>query len=304
MTLRALSNIGATTTGEELPLCWLIEIAMPDGTFKRSNSLGTVDLTFGADTFTGTPGFDMSAATFTDGDGAPSVDLSRPIGTVGPVTFAEAASGILSGATVKLWIADYDAGTRDRIGSIYYVANVRTDDNGRATFDLNSVSKKARQLFLKRYGPGCKHQLGDSGCGVNLVSYTDALTVASVVDAYTVTVTGPSPMPADDYYNNGAAKFTSGDNNGLAYDVRNWVSSTGTLSFVTPVRRTVSVGDTLTAHAGCDKSTGAAGCSRFSNFARRLAWDHLPDDVLDLPQITENPPATQTTTSTRTYGTY
>ena len=172
------------------------------------------------------------------------------------------------------------------MGSKWRIGKVTTSRSGAATFTVVSLERRNRQLILKRYTPGCQWKLGETGCGVNLASYTDNVTVVSSSDLRTIVLSGPSPARADDYYNLGAIKFLTGDNAGLAYDVRDWVQSSGTIRLMNSLKRPVQAGDTATVHAGCDKTTGNAGCARFSNIARRFAFDYLPDENLTFPQVT------------------
>ena len=281
MSLRALAGIGSGIGSEELFLCWLIEIQMPDGTFRRACSLGGTDLTIGGNLFSGSYGFDVTTASFSSGSSAPSIGLSNPAVSIGPLTFEEAASGLISGLPVRLWIADAENSTRDEIGSKWYIGTIETNDAGRATFELKSASRKAMQLFLRRYGPVCSNQLGDARCGVNLASYTDTVTVSSVTDAFTFAVTGSAR--ANDYFALGAIKFTAGDNNGLSYDVRKWTLSGGIIKLASALKRPVQIGDTATIHAGCDRTSGAAGCTRFANIVRFFGFEHLPDENLSYP---------------------
>lgn len=287
MTRAISANLLTSFGAEEIPVCWLMEIAMPDGTYKRANSLGTVDIVYNSNTYSGFPGFDVSSVTFTDGDGAPAVDLTHPLGTVGPITWQNAASGLISGLAVRLWIYEFDNGYAHEIGSKWYIGSIQTNDAGMAVFEVKSASRRNKQLFLRRYEPKCQHQLGDSGCGVNLASYTETVTVATNPDLFTLTVTASSsPVPVDDIFNNGAIKFTSGPLQGTSYDVRDWVSSTGTVRLFSPLKGVPAAGNTATIHQGCDKTTGAAGCSRFSNIERFFGFRYLPDENLTVPQVT------------------
>ena len=269
---------------------WLLSITMPDGTVKRFNSFGTKEYTWpesGGDIWYGYPGFTISKMRFTSGENPPSVDIDRGLNGTYLVTFTEAASGLVSGAPVTLYMGDFVDNVFHEMGSKWRAGKVTTSRSGAATFAIISLERRTRQLILKRYEPGCQWKLGETGCGVNLASYTDSVTVVSSSDLLTIVVSGPSPARADDYYNLGAIKFTSGDNTGLAYDVRDWVSSTGTIKLMNKLKRPVQAGDTATVHAGCDKSTGSAGCARFSNIARRFAFDYLPDENLSFPQLSQ-----------------
>lgn len=283
-----------STSARATTLGWLMSITMPDGTVKRFNSFGTPSFSWPASpsyTWYGYPGFNVSSMRFTDGINPPTVDIERGLNGVALVTFTEAVSGLLAGATVELYWVDFVSGASHQPASKWRIGQVYTSRGGEASFSIVNLERRNRQLYLKRCRPGCQWQLGETGCGVNLAPFTDNVTVVSSADLLTLVVSGPSPFPADDYYNLGAIKFTSGDNNGLAYEVRDWVQSTGTLKLINKLKRPAEAGDTATIHPGCDKSTGSAGCGRYSNTARRLAFDNLSDDNLTWPVLPTSEPA-------------
>lgn len=281
--MRTLTSGFATgIDGTDIDVGYLVEIAKPDGTFVRSSTLGVLDVTYGGEVYSGSIGFDVSTLSLTDGDNQPTIDGLTAAGATAPFTFEEAAGGLISGSTVRVFAYLYDVGEGHELGSKWYVGGTALDDAGQFDIDTKAESARNRQLVLKTYGPGCKWDLGGTGCGVNMASFTDSVSVASNADLFTLTITGGSAT--DDYYANGAIKFTSGALSGISRAVRKYTGSTGTVYLAEPLPDAVSVSDTATIHAGCDKTTGAAGCARFSNFVRRLAWDHLPDGDLSVPQ--------------------
>lgn len=281
---------------ETIDAGFLVAITKPDGTVVRSSTLGVYSATFGGNTYSGSIGFDFSSMTFTGGTSLPSMDGMTAAGASAPFTFDEVAGGMINGSEVQVFLYDYSNGEGYELGSKWYVGQTTLTEYGGVTLDIKSAARRSRQVVLKTYGPGCRHDLGDTGCGVNMSGYTDSVTVQTNADLYTLTIDGPSPMPADDYYANGAIKFTSGDLQGVSRAVRKFVASTGTVYLLEPLPKALAGGETATIHAGCDKTTGAAGCARFSNFLRRLSWDHLPDENLTVPQLVETPPTESTNT--------
>lgn len=279
-------------TGEPL-LIRLVEIEKPDGTFIRLSDTGVNTFTLSSNEYGGTLGFDLSAFSFSTGETPPAVEGMSGAGLSLPMGFDAVASGILTGSAVRLWVAGVASGKSWELGSKWYVGGSKIDDAGKVTLDIKASARRNRQLYLRTFAPGCKHALGDSGCGVNLASYTDTVTVVTNADRLTLTVTGSSR--ANDYFANGAIRFTSGEMNGLSMDVRKWTLSGGIIRLANPLPRPLTAGDTGTIHAGCDKTTGAAGCARFANIARRFAFDHLPDETLSFPVVTTEAATAATT---------
>lgn len=272
----------------------LVAITKPDGTVIRSSTFGAFSAVYDGNTYAGSVGFDFSDMTMSNSGTHPTVDAMTAAGDGNPLTFTEAAGGLISGATVQIFVFIVGEGGHE-LGSKWYVAGTSLDDAGQFDLDIKSVSAQNRQLVLRTMGPGCRWDLGGYGCGVDMAPFTDAVSVVTNPDLFTLTISGPSPLPADDYYANGVIKFTSGALNGISRTVRKFVSSTGTIKLAEPLPFAASASDTASVHAGCDKSADAAGCGRFSNFAKRLAWDHLPDENLSVSQIVEQE-ATQTVT--------
>lgn len=273
-------------------LVHLIEITKKNGTFIRLSNTGVMTFTLLGNAFGGTFGFDLSAFSFSTGENQPTVSGDTGSAVSLPLSFDDVSSGVLQGCAVRIWFAGITSGKAWELGSKWYIGGTRCDEAGRVNIDIKASGRRNRQLYLRTFSPGCQHRLGDSGCGVNLATYTDTVTVATNPSSLVLTVTGSAR--ANDYFNNGAIKFTSGEMNGISVDVRKWVLSTGTINLTHPLPRPVTAGDTATIHAGCDKTTGAAGCTRFSNIVRRFAFDHLPDENLSYP-ATEDGDAEVTT---------
>ena len=240
----------------------------------RLNTIGA-DYADGGDVYLADPGFVMGAMRATDGSDPAALDVQIPVSDDGPVTPDDVTRGLWQGAGVVLSIVDWENGdVSPPIGFRWVVGATRITNDGQALFEIRDATRINRELILKKYTPVCSADLGNSRCGVDLAPFTDTIAVASVIDRYSFTVTGSSR--ADGFFDDGAMKFTSGDNVGRAYTVRKWVLSSATVMLWEPLRAGLAIGDDATMHAGCDKTTGAAGCTKFSNIARFQGFEHLP----------------------------
>jgi uncharacterized phage protein (TIGR02218 family) len=253
--------------------------------------------TDGATVYLGDPGFVMGQARVTDGSDPAALSIEIPVSDDGPVTPDAVTRGLYQGAAVVVSIVAYVNDTvSPAIGFKWVVGETRITNDGFAAFEIRAESRIGRELVLKTFGPVCSANWADDRCGVDPTSFTDTVTVASVVDAYSFTVTGSSR--ADGFFDNGAIKFTAGDNLDRAYTVRKWDLDTATVSLWEPLRADLAVGDTATMHAGCDKTRGAGGCTKFSNIARFQGFANLPE--LDAKFRYETQETTQTTTTSFT----
>ena len=289
----------ASVAKDASTLGWLMAITFADGSVKRFNSFGADQFSFGGNDYAGWPGFTVSSIRETSGSEPPTVDIERGLSGAGLITFTEAVTGLVSGRPVTLTVVDFVSGASHVPASKWRVGQVTTTREGNATFELVSLERRDRQLILGTFEPGCQHKFGDSGCGVALGPLTINVSVVSSTDPNTVVITGATAV--DDYYNLGAIRFTSGQNAGLAYDIRDWVLSSGTMKLYSPLKRPLTAGDTAQLRPGCDKSEGAAGCGRYNNLGRRLGFSDLPDGTISIPTVEQTP---ETGTSAAWDGSY
>lgn len=272
-----------------------MSITYPDGTVKRHNSFGERFFIYQGFVWFSYPGFQFERITESLAD-APSIEIDRGISTEGLVTFTEAVTGLVKGAPVQIISVDYESGAGHIISSKWRIGTIDTDREGNANFTVVSLERRTKQLYLEVFSPPCKWKtVGGFGCEKDMTDFTRVLTVVTNPNPLTLTVSGGTDP--DDFFALGALKFLTGASSGQGYDVRKWVLSSGTLKLDSPLRSSVAPGDTITIHAGCDKTDGPAGCSRFSNFARRFAHPMLPDENLNWPVKPEPPVETETAPS-------
>jgi uncharacterized phage protein (TIGR02218 family) len=279
-TLKAAAASSVTTLG------WLCRIEPLGADPILLNNFGK-DVIVEGDVYLGNPGFDIGQIKITDGRDPPSVELILPIDDTTPILFDVAVRRKLDQARIRLYVIDHTSLLNVEIGFQWYVGAVDALDSRRATLDVRAAERAQRELMLKSYKPGCQWDVGDSGCGVDVAAlWQDSVAVTAFTDAFTFTISGARGGAVDDFFADGAIKFTSGQNEGFAYAVRRWTQSTNTLILWEPLRAPVAAADTALIHAGCDKTVGAKGCARFSNIARRFAFEDLPTGDLTF-SITE-----------------
>lgn len=282
----ALKNAAASSV---TTLGWLCRVTTIDEEDVYLNNFGK-NVTVGGNVYLGNPGFDIGNIRVTDGRDPPSVELLLPIDDTTPILFDAAVRRKLDQARIRLYIIDHTSLENIEIGFQWYVGDVVAQDSRRATLDVRAAERAQRELMLKSYKPGCQWDVGDSGCGVDVAgSWQDNVAVATYIDAFTFTISGARGAAVDDFFANGAIKFTSGQNEGFSYTVRRWVQSSSTVKLWEPLRAPVAASDMALIHAGCDKSVGSNGCGRFDNIARRFSFDDLPTG--DLTFNVKQPPA-------------
>lgn len=276
--MRAFSDdLKTGTAGEQTTLGRLVAIEPVGLPAVYLNSFG-IDYVDGLITYLGDPGVVVGDMRISD-TGEATLAMEIPVSDEGPVTKEHVTLGLYIDAEVTVEIFDHSSFERKVLGFKWLVGGTSITDDGRASFEIRAATRVRRELILKTYGPGCKNNLGDARCGVDVLGdWTDTVSVVSIVDAYSFTISGARGEAVDDFYANGAIKFTSGDNIDRSYTVRKWDQSGDLVTLWEPLRAGLEAGDDALIHAGCDKTKGAAGCGRFDNFAKRIAFDNLPAD--------------------------
>jgi len=258
-------------------LGWLMKITRRDGTVIRLNTIGA-DYVYNSETYNGYPGFNMGDASFNSYGDASTLAQDSVGDSIGPIYFNDVIDRMFDGAEVILTIVDWTSGIGQTIGFEWTIGNIKVTNAGATTFDIWSKLRTNNSLFLKKYGAACTADLGDARCGVDIAgSYQDSVSVSGAnIDSFSFVITPAGHT--DNYYERGAIKFTSGENNGFSYDVMGYVQSTGVITLRGPLRRALSGGETALIYPGCDWSTGANGCSKFGNNARYQGFKYLPVD--------------------------
>lgn len=278
-------------------LCYLCTITRKDGGIVRLND-SVEDVVVSGNTFLGAPGFSITSVTSASFGQPASADMEFPIAASGPITPAELEAGYFDDAAVVVEMVDY-LSTTDGTLKVFRgkVSQIEKTDQGRATVRLQGFSADLLELIVENYGPDCRAPyLGHSRCGFNVASLTRSATVASVIDARNFTITVTEPLAADGWFANGAVQFTSGANDGLAFDIRAWTGASKRVSLWFAPYGEVQVGDTLLIAPGCDFS--ASMCqSKFSNILNFQGFPFLPTasqlqcgGVRSIDETEERPP--------------
>lgn len=108
----------------------------------------------------------------------------------------------------------------------------------------------------------CRHTLYDPNCTLNKASFAsfNSVTTGSTTQSINTLTALPHAAP---YYSQGFIIFTSGQNAGLTYSIKAQFSTSNIL-LSSKTLLPLTIGDTFTIYAGCDKTTATCQ-SRFSN---------------------------------------
>lgn len=128
------------------------------------------------------------------------------------------------------------------------------------TAEIFGLTEQMAQVVGDLYSPSCRAKLGDDKCKVNLADFTVTGTLTGVTSS--AVVSDDALMQAAGWFNFGRFTFTSGENNGLTREVKNFTG--GQLTFALAFPYPIVIGDTYTLSAGCDKTSGTCK-AKFTN---------------------------------------
>ena len=123
------------------------------------------------------------------------------------------------------------------------------------------------------YSPGCLNTLFDATCGLAKASFSAGCTATTATDV-TRTIFTTALGQAANYFALGWLVGTGGANNGVGRTVKAFAS--GVFTTVAPWPSPVTIGDTFTAFAGCDKKQATCN-TKFSNLPRFRGQPWIPD---------------------------
>lgn len=214
-----------------------------------------------------------------DGTASLSVNNAETGGflSINGISKADVVAGLYDGATVYFLLVDYSDNSLVRHLGKGYLGEAEIKENS-YTIEYRSLTQKLQQTVGRYYTAECNAQLGDSRCGVDLntAELTKTGTVTSVTSNQVFAASGlPDSDTSDDYFNYGLITFTSGDNDGIACEVKDYNDATGEFTTFIPFPYDIATSDTFSVYAGCDKRK-ATCIAKFDNVINFRGFDMIP----------------------------
>lgn len=161
------------------------------------------------------------------------------------------------------------------------------------TVELSGSARFLRATVGNTYDRNCRHKLGVTGAdGFGCTAVPTSVTNVAVDgtldgDKKLVIRADPTDLPSqsDDYYNFGELTFTSGANNGIVGEIKDFKNDTRDITMYQPFPFPIEVGDQFTIEQGCDNTkTQCVGV--FNNLAQFGGYPSIPgsDRVLTTPR--------------------
>lgn len=142
---------------------------------------------------------------------------------------------------------------------------------GQFIAEIRGLTSRLQQMIGEVYTSTCRAGFGDARCGKNAEDLTVEGAVTSVETAYAF-FDSAREEPGD-YFAYGLITFTSGANEELSMEVRDY--NNGRFGLFLPMPYAIEVGDSYRAVAGCDKIF-ATCVNRFDNAMNFRGEPHVP----------------------------
>lgn len=271
-----------------LARCW--KLIRQDGTAFYFTA-HDVDLTIGGHIYKATSGFNSTAISNSADLSVDNLDV-QGIFADDAITIEDLRAGLFDYADVYIFFvnwADVTMGVvklrRGKLGE------VTSSPQGFFKAELRGMTQLLQQQIVELYGPTCRADVFDTRCGlIASPAFTSVGHVSAITDKTHIMVVIDTPSATyannDDWFRFGVLKWTSGDNNGRAIEVKSWNHTTGALEFYLNTGYPVQVADTFTMTPGCDKALATCR-DKFDNLLNMRAESYLPgnDQVFNYPDV-------------------
>lgn len=268
--------LAAHLTGEvtSLSTCWRIE--RRDGAVLRFTD-ADAPLVVEGETYLVGSAFTRSAVASEAGLAPDHLDV---VGLIDAAALdeGELRAGLFDHAEVRLFVVDREAPEagvlklrRGRIGE------VELAEDGTFRAELRGLAQALSQAIGELCSPECRADLGDARCKV-LVTGPDwrrAGAVTGVVSrlSFDAVVADASAEPG--FYAGGVLLWTSGENAGVASEVKRRDAATGRIELWQAPPLAVGTGDGFALHPGCDKRFATCR-TKFANHLNFRGEPHVP----------------------------
>jgi uncharacterized phage protein (TIGR02218 family) len=250
-----------------LATCWKI-------TRRDGHILGftnhDADLVIDAQLYQASSGFTATAVATSATLSADDLDVEGVLDAEA-ISEADLMAGLYDYAEVEVFEVNYTDPAQGRLPLTFgWLGEVSVRD-GRFVAEIRSLSQRLQQRIGELYSPTCRASLGDSRCKVNMASRRFSGSVTGAPSRHELTDTARSEPAGRFAY--GKLTFTSGANNGLSMEVREYTP--GKITLALPMPHPCSIGDTYLIEEGCDRLFSTC-INRFANAVNFRGEPHVP----------------------------
>ncbi len=270
--MQAHLDSGAMT----LVMCWKITPRAPGTVTGFTEHLTDID--FAGLTYKARSGFSPTAIRQSSDLAVDNFDVDFLLDFDGTEE-ADLIGGLYDFADIEVFLVNYNDLTMGSIPMIRGTIGEITINRGQANAEIRGLAQALQQGVLEQYSPTCRADLGDSECKVNLAAFTVTGSLTSLTS--NKQFADSSRTEANDHFNGGLLTWTSGNNNQLKMEVKDFNGANGEFTLYQAMPKPIQVGDTYSVYRGCDKTL--ATCKNiFNNVVNFRGEPHVPgrDQIL------------------------
>ena len=229
-------------------------------------------------TYVASSGMDAQAVQTT---GGLAVNNSAAIGalTSSGISEADISIGKYDNAEVFHWLVNWQDPDQRLLQFRGFLGDIKRQD-GVFEVELRGLTEKLNQPNGRNYARYCGHKLGDTKCGVDVndPAFLGNASISAVSGRDLITVTGLGSFD-DGWFSAGSLTWETGANEGLksVINLDHMCNGLRLLSLWEETRYPISVGDSLSVNAGCNRS-GSTCSSKFGNLLNFGGFPYLPGE--------------------------
>ncbi len=189
----------------------------------------------------------------------------------GSITEEDLLAGLYDYAEIDVFMVNYTDLSQGTLHLKTGWLGEVTLHNGQFVAEVRGLTQPLSQRIGALYAPACRAQLGDARCMVAIEAYQYAGSVTAAIDRSSL-MDGACEQESG-YFSYGRMRFTSGANDGLAMEIKEYTN--GQFILTLPMPYTIELGDQFIAEAGCDKTIKTCA-ERFDNALNFRGEPHVP----------------------------
>jgi uncharacterized phage protein (TIGR02218 family) len=238
---------GEVTT---LATCW--KLKRQDNTIFGFTNLDR-DIVFESVTYKANTGFTPSAIVNTSSLAVDNLDVEGMLSS-GSITEIDILAGRYDFAEIEIFQVNYNDLTQGSLKLRRGWLGEVSLHKQQFVAEIRGLTQRLSQTIGELFSPSCRATLGDNRCKVNMSLHTVTGNITAATNSQIFQDSSRTEL--SDIFTFGTISFTSGANNGLSMEVKEYlrISSIGRFQLVLPMPYTITVGDTYSLTKGCDKT--------------------------------------------------
>lgn len=229
-------------------------------------------------TYKAASGFTPSAIQNTASLSVDNLDVEGML-SAGNITEADIMAGLYDFAEIEIFQVNYNDLIQGKLklrrGWLGEVSLVKQQ----FVAEVRGLTQRLSQTIGELYSASCRATFADSRCKINPATYTITGMVTSYISNQEFQDSSRSETSG--LYNFGKITFTSGANNGLSMEVKEF-SSGGKIVLVLPMPYNIIISDSYSMTQGCDKTLTTC-VNQYNNVINFRGEPHVPglDSMLE-----------------------